>query len=191
MDKNKIDTQTVYEMFEELNKKLDKQADKPTEPTKLVQAQVDMTVINAVTEHLENVIEEVKKPNTVEHQHHCMIDIRSNWFFLSWVVLVIMIFGLFWIFANQRQTINQYKEDDLKYRYIKMKGKTNEESIYQLEQQFKYNDSIKIIRKQVEKYEELVKEQVERMERAKKENKELESLRQNIKTLKNSDIGKP
>jgi hypothetical protein len=26
MDKNKIDTQTVYEMFEELNKKLDKQA---------------------------------------------------------------------------------------------------------------------------------------------------------------------
>jgi hypothetical protein len=54
MDKNKIDTQTIYEMFEELNKKLDKQADKPTEPVKPVQAQIDMTAINAVTERLEN-----------------------------------------------------------------------------------------------------------------------------------------
>jgi hypothetical protein len=38
MDKNKIDTQTVYEMFEELNKKLDKQTDKTTEPSKPIQA---------------------------------------------------------------------------------------------------------------------------------------------------------
>ena len=79
MDKNKIDTQTVYEMFEEINKKLDKQAtDKPTEPAKPVQAQIDMTAIDTVTERLKNVIEEVKKPNTVEHQHHCTIDIHSN-----------------------------------------------------------------------------------------------------------------
>jgi hypothetical protein len=33
MDKNKIDTQTVYEMFEEVSKKLDKQIEKPVEPT--------------------------------------------------------------------------------------------------------------------------------------------------------------
>jgi hypothetical protein len=118
MDKNKIDTQTVYEMFEELSKKLDKQTNMPTEPTKPIQAQVDMTAIdNTVTGRLENVIEEIKKPSTVEHQHHYSIDIRSNWFFLSWVSLVIIILGLFWAIVNQRQTIGQYKNNELKYRY--------------------------------------------------------------------------
>jgi hypothetical protein len=37
-----------------------------------------------------------------------------------------------------------------------MQGQANEENLYWLEQQFKYGDSIKIIRKQVEKYEELL-----------------------------------
>jgi hypothetical protein len=107
-------------MFGELNKKLDKQAtDKPAEPAKPVQA---LTVIDAVTERLENVIEEVKKPNIVEHHHRYTISIASNWFFLSWVALVLIILGSFWAIGNQRQTISQYKENDLKYRYIKVQG---------------------------------------------------------------------
>ncbi|MDR0630780.1 MAG: hypothetical protein LBF70_01995 [Holosporales bacterium] len=131
-----------------------------------------------------NVIEEVKKPSTVEHRHHYTIDIRSNWFFFSWVALVVVIFGLFWAIANQRQTISQYRESDLKYRYIRMQGQTEEESIYRLEQQFQYSDSIKLIRKQVEKYEELVKEQAERIERAKQENKAVKRLQEEVKTVK-------
>jgi hypothetical protein len=145
-----------------------------------------MTVINALTERLENVIEEVKKPNTVEHHHRYTISIASNWFFFSWMALVIIILELFWAIANQRQTINQYKENDLKYRYVKMQGQANEENLYRLEQQFKYNDSIKIIRKRVEKYEELVKEQAERMERAKQDRREAERLHKNAESLKES-----
>jgi hypothetical protein len=186
MDKNKIDTQTVYEMFEELNKKLDKQTNTPTEPTKPIQAQVDMTAIDTVTGRLENVIEEIKKTSTVEHQHHYSIDIRSNWFFLSWVALVIIILGLFWAIANQRQTIGQYKNNELKYRYIRMLGKTNEENLYRLEQQFQYDDSIKIVRKQVEKYEKLVKEQAEKIERAKRDSEEAERLHKDAESLKGS-----
>jgi hypothetical protein len=181
MDKNKIDTQTVCEMFEELNKKLDKQA----ELAKPIQAQIDTAAIDAVTGRLENVIEEIKKPNIVEHQHRHTVSIASNWFFLSWVALVVIILGLFWAIANQRQTISQYRESDLKYRYIKMRGKTNEENLYRLEQQFQYDDSIKIIRKQVYRYEELVKEQAEKMERAKQDNEEMEKLKRDLKMLKN------
>jgi hypothetical protein len=189
MDKNKIDTQAVYEMFEELNKKLDRRAtDKQTELTKPIQAQIDMTAINTVTERLENVIEEVKKPNIIKHQHCHTIGIASNWFFLSWVALVIIILALFWATANQRQTISQYKDNDLKYRYVKMQGNTNEENFYRLEQQFKYSDSINTIRKQVEKYEELVKEQAERIERAKKDNEEVEKLKRDLKMLKSKNI---
>jgi hypothetical protein len=57
-----------------------------------------------------------------------------------------------------------------------------------LEQQFTYNDSIKIIRKQVEKYEELVKEQVEKLERAKRNSEEAENLERDLKKLRNSNF---
>jgi hypothetical protein len=175
-----MDISTVYEMFEKINEKLNERADNTVEP-----AQVDMTAIDILTERLENVIDEVRKPSTVKHQHHHTIDIRANWFFLSWVTLVIIILGLFWAIANQRQTISQYKESDLKYRYIKMRGETDEESIYRLEQQFQYGDSIKILRKQVEKYEELVKEQAERLERAKQNSEEAEKLNMQKEKIKN------
>ena len=174
---SKMDVSTVYEMFEEINKKLDKQSNNTVEP-----AQIDVTAINAATERLEIVIEEFRKPIKVKHQH--TIDIASNWFFFSWVVLVIIIFCLFWGIANQRQTINQYKENDLKYRYIKMQGQTNDNNLYRLEQQFKYDDSIKIIRKQVEKYEELVKEQAEKAARARQNSRKVEKLNKEIHSLR-------
>lgn len=67
-----------------------------------------------------------------------------------------------------------------------MQGQTNEESLYRLERQFQYGDSIKIICKQVEKYEELVREQTERMKRAKKNGQEVKKLEEKVKTLKNT-----
>jgi hypothetical protein len=172
---SKMDVSTVYEMFEETNKKLDKQTiNKP--------AEIDLTAVNTMTERFEDVIREVRKPAKVEHSHK--IEIASNWFFFSWVALVIIILGLFWAIANQQQTISQYKENALKYRYIRMQGQTNEDNLYRLEQQFKYNDSIKIVRKQVEKYEELVKEQVEKIERTKQENEAAKRLQEEIETVK-------
>jgi hypothetical protein len=55
-----------------------------------------------------------------------------------------------------------------------------------LEQQFKYNDSVKIVRKQVEKYEELIKEQAERMARLKYNSEEVKKLREEVDILKQS-----
>jgi hypothetical protein len=176
---NKIDTSEVFALFETINSKLDKQPNKSVEP-----AQVDMTTVNAMTERFGNLIEEVRKPTKVEYLHRHTIDIRSNWFFLSWVGLAIIILILFWLMANQRQTISQYWDNDLKYRYIRMQGQTNEESLSRLKQQFKYGDSIKIIRKQVEKYEELVREQAERIERVKRNAQEDEMLRNEAESLK-------
>jgi hypothetical protein len=177
---SKMDVSTVYEMFERINEKLGNSVNNTVEPI-----QMDMTSIDTMTERLENVIEEVKKPAKVEYQHRHTIDIRSNWFFLSWVALVIIILGLSWAIANQQQTISQYQNNDLKYRYIRMRGEINEDNLYRLERQFKYGDSSKIIRKQVEKYEELVKEQIERMERAKQNSEEAEKIEKNLEILKN------
>ena len=167
---SKMDVSTVYEMFEEINKKLDKQPSNTVEPT-----QVDMTAVNILTERLENVIEEIRKPVKVEQLHRYTIDIVSNWVFLSLVVMALVILGLSYIVGEQRRSISLYKENDLKYRYVKMQGQTNDENLYRLERQFQYGDSINIIRKQVEKYEELVKERAEKLERI-KENKEQNTM---------------
>ncbi|GHT59526.1 hypothetical protein AGMMS50239_06380 [Bacteroidia bacterium] len=176
MSNSKIDTSEVFVLFETINSKLDKQPNK--------QVEVDLSAISTITERFEDVIAEVRKPTKVEHHYRHTIDMRSNWFFLSWVGLAIIILILFWLMANQRQTISQYRDNDLKYRYIKMYGQTNEEGVYRLERQFKYNDSIKIIRKQVEKYEELVKEQAERLERAKQNTQDAEILKDKVESLK-------
>jgi hypothetical protein len=68
-----------------------------------------------------------------------------------------------------------------------MQGQTNEENLCRLERQFQYGDSMKIIRKQVEKYEELVREQAEKIERAKRNSEEAEILRNQAETLKTKD----
>jgi hypothetical protein len=143
-----------------------------------------MTTVNAVAKRLKNVIEEVRKPAKVEHQHRHTIDIGSSKVFLSLVIMVLAIFGLSYVVGEQRRSISQYRDNDLKYRYVKMQGKTNEKNLYRLERQFGYGDSIKIIRKQVEKYEELVKEQAEKMERARQNSEEMERLRKEAETVK-------
>jgi len=181
---DKIDSSAVYELFETINKKLDKQEKKQTDSVKV---DIDVSPIDAATERFVKAAAEANKPSIVEHQHRHKIDfdVQSNWFFFSWVALFFIIGALFWVLADQRKTINDYKDNDLKYRYVKMIGQTNEDSFIRLEHQFQYGDSIKIIRKQVEKYEELVKEQAERLERMKNDYKDTEKLRNQTETVKN------
>jgi hypothetical protein len=181
MSTNKIDVSTVCEMFEKLSDKLDKQTITGKQEELI---QVDLTAVNVMTERFKDVIREVRKPVKVEHHHK--IEIASNWVFLSLMGMGLMILGLSYFIGNQRQTISRYRDNDLKYRYIKTQRQTNEENLYRLEQQFKYNDSVKIIRKQVEKYEELAKEQVERIERAKQNHEEAEKLHKQKESIRNA-----
>ncbi|MDR0384477.1 MAG: hypothetical protein LBH60_00190 [Prevotellaceae bacterium] len=180
MSPNKIDVSTVCEMFEKISEKLDKQTtDKSVEPV-----QVDLVTINAMTERFEDIIKEVRKPIKVEHHHK--IGIASNWVFLSLVGMGLMILGLSYFIGNQRQTISRYKDNDLKYRYIKMQGQTNDENLYRLEKMFEYQDSIFLIRKQVGKYERLVKEQAEKLERANRDKEEAERLHKQKENIKSA-----
>jgi hypothetical protein len=100
------------------------------------------------------------------------------------VAMAIVILILSFVIRIQKETTSQYKNNDLKYRYIKMQGKINEEGLYRLERQFEYKDSIVIVRKQVEKYERLVKEQAEKIERAKLSAKEMEELQKEVEDVK-------
>ncbi|MDR2407130.1 MAG: hypothetical protein LBE13_03330, partial [Bacteroidales bacterium] len=117
-------------------------------------------------------------------EHHHKIGIASNWVFLSLVGMGLMILGLSYFIGSQRQTINQHKDNDLKYRYIKMQGHTDEEGLYRLEQQFKYDDRIKIIRKHVERYEELVQKHAERLEKTKRDGESADRLQRDVESMK-------
>ena len=182
---SKMDTSAVFEMFETIKELIIKQPQKQTEKqAEPVKADIDTSVLDAITARIEVAVEEMQKPTIIENRHRHTIDIGSSKVFLSLVFMALIILGLSYFVGEQRRSISQYKENDLKYRYIKMQGQTNEENLYRLEQQFQYRDSIKVIRKQVEKYEELVKEQAERMERAKRENKEVELLKKEAENLK-------
>jgi hypothetical protein len=182
MSTDKMNTSEVFEMFETINNKLDKrQTDKSADPTQIDLATV--TAINTMTERFEIIIAEVRKPVKVEHRH--TIDIGSSKVFLSLVVMILTILGLSYAIGEQRRSISQYRDNDLKYRYIKMQGQTNEENIYRLEDTFEYRDSVILIRKQVAKYEKLLHEQAERMARARKETNEVESIEKNMNMLKN------
>ncbi|MGM0407822.1 MAG: hypothetical protein ACQERU_07545, partial [Bacteroidota bacterium] len=66
------------------------------------------------------------------------------------------------------------RDNDLKYRYIKMEGKASSRDLLRLETIFSYDrnrDSISVIREKVEVYERLVKEQAEKSEQEKLDSK--------------------
>ncbi|KAA6336514.1 hypothetical protein EZS27_015330 [termite gut metagenome] len=183
MSTDKMNSAYVSEMFEEI-KELAKQIKNKLMETKPVpeSAPIDVTAVNALTERLETVIEESRKSTKHEHRH--IIEIGSSKVFLSMVVMVLTILGLSYAIGEQRETISQYKNNDLKYRYIKIHGQATEQNLYQLERWFEYPDSIKIIRKNVEKYEQLVREQAEKIERTKQNAAEVEQLQKEVETIK-------
>jgi hypothetical protein len=187
MGTEKMDSSTVYSMFEEIKEAL-KQG-KESKPTVAAQPQppptIDLSALATVSdlaEQLNEAVETARKP--LKHEHRHVIDITSSRVFLSLIGLLLAVIGLAYFIGEQRETISQYRANDLKYRYVKMRGKADEESIYRLERQFRHGDSIKIIRIQVEQYEELVLKQAERIERAKANDKEMNELQRKVESVK-------
>lgn len=81
----------------------------------------------------------------------------------------------------------QLSDNDIKYRYIKMYGKICSENLLKLEGVFRYNrdkKEVAVIRKQVEKYEQLVKEQAEKMEQARMSDFETNKLKKEREKMK-------
>ena len=107
-------------------------------------------------------------PNMVIRKEHVFIvDFRRSKTAITIITMALVILlswgGNVWQLRNN----NQLKDNDLKYRYIKMKGKAGSQDLFRLETTFTYDrnrDSISVIREQVETYEGLVKKQVEEIE---------------------------
>ncbi|MDL2224061.1 hypothetical protein LJB92_01970 [Bacteroidales bacterium OttesenSCG-928-M06] len=178
-----IEINEVYTLFEEIKKLIKKGNDNT--PT-VIQPEIelpDLSVINELTDKLQETIEEVRKPVRTECHH--TFSIASNKIFFSvigiGVALLVCMFAIYY----QREEIASYKDNDLKYRYVKMQGTITPDGIGYLEIVFDYKrDSVRVIRKQVEKYEKAILEEAKRLEQARLKEQESERLRREAENLK-------
>lgn len=131
-------------------------------------------------------MDEVKvKHNIDEKRHSFALYTKESWILLS-IIVFLMAAGVSAVYHLSRPNV-QRDDNDLKYRYIKMKGDASAEQIATLEDIFELNrntEAIEQMRKDVETYEEAVRKQVALAEQARlKEQaaKEQESKAKSIK----------
>ena len=138
--------------------------------------------VKALVQKLKTTIED-----GVHNFKHHRIGFETPFVFWTIVIETMLILGLFtWIIISEKPNQDRI-DNDLKYRYIKMKGDASAEQIATLEDIFELNrnaEAIEQMREDVETYEEAVRKQAALAEQARlKEQaaKEQESKAKSIK----------
>lgn len=165
-----VNTRTSTEVLNSLNELKANQEQKTDEVKSLVQK-------------LKTTIEE-----GVHNFKHHRIGFETPFVFWTIVIETAMILGLFtWIIISEKP--NQREEDnDLKYRYIKMKGDVSAEQIATLEDIFELNRNNEVInqmREDVETYEEAVRKQAALAEQARLKELAAKEQESKAKSIKN------
>lgn len=162
--------------------------------------QVDFTKFELLTKQLENnikatssymermeyVLDESHKP--IISQRKITIDIvaKEAVFIFIAMALLISLMGSALYFASRP---NYDRDDnDLKYRYIKMKGDTAPECIDELEDIFEINRNntrIRQIKKDIERYEQAIKKRAAIEEQIQMKAIETEKLNKQLNSIKN------
>ncbi len=188
-----MDTGKVYTMFEEIKENqakqltaIEKLQSQPV-PTLMESAPAlapeDGEKIETLTTKLDTVSEKLDRPL----KHHHTIDFMSNWALIALVMVVGALIASLSIIDNQRNTLAEFRDNDLKYRYIQMRGEAAPADIERLRDVFDWNrnpDSIRLIRQQVERYEQLIQQQAENEARAKLNDEQAKQLKQEAETVK-------
>ena len=216
MGTSKIDSSTVFALFEELKQKIDELGKggvlngqvcpNPEEFTVLINdlhylvnqkqftpeqikelqknlAQVSAYSLSKANDNLTKVLNELKaiiipisqrngqlqtpQNYVIRREHVFTVDFRNSK--AATTIIAMALFILISLGGNVWQIYRntQLRDNDLKYRYIKMHGKASPQNLLRLETIFTYTrnrDSVTVIRNQVETYEQMVKEQAERIE---------------------------
>ncbi len=151
--------------------------------TVMMQSSIDQTADNIA--QLKEAIEEARKP--VIRDRRITIDIVSKEAVFIFIGMVIIITGLSaWLYFATRPNYDRI-DNDLKYRYIKMKGEATPQRISELEDLFEINrDNAKIrqMSKDVEDYERAVKEKATLDEQARLRQQEAEKLNHEAEIIK-------
>lgn len=131
-------------------------------------------------------IPEELPPRMVQHRVSFSLDATRNfWLFMSmFVVIVVLSVGLY---LKWRPDRGRY-DNDLKYRYVLMKGEASSKRLSELEELFETERDqrrIDSMRSDVEKYEKLVRRRAALDEQARLKAQEAEQLKRDAAKLKN------
>ena len=135
--------------------------------------------INLENQHMHTLIEQVgqavealKRPGALpvqEHRHTYTLDIKSSKTFLTMFVMLGGIFLQAAFIYRISENNRLLAVNDLKYRYVKMRGEIGEKELTELETVFwdeQYRAIRDTVRNQVERYEEAVRRRAEQLEQA-------------------------
>ena len=145
---------------------------------------------HTLIEQVGQAVEAAAKPENLplqEHRHTYTLDLKSSKTFLT---MFIMLGGIFLQAAfiyrisenNRLLAVN-----DLKYRYVKMRGEIEEKGLAELETVFRdeqYRNLRDTVRNQVERYEEAVRRRAERLEQATVKERKAYELLQDAEQLR-------
>jgi len=145
---------------------------------------------HTLIEQMGQAVEAAAKPENrpvQEHRHTYTLDISSSKTFLTMFVMMVCIFlqGAFIYRISENNRL--LAVNDLKYRYVKMRGKIGEKELTELETVFwdeQYTAIRDTVRNQVERYEEAVRRQAERLERATVKERKAKRLLDDVKRLR-------
>ena len=127
---------------------------------------------HTLIEQVRQAVEAAVKPENLpvrEHRHTYTLDISSSKTFLTMFVMLGCIFlqGAFIYRISENNRL--LAANDLKYRYMKMRGEIKEKELMELETIFRDEQHTAIrdtVRNQVERYKEAVRRRAEQLERA-------------------------
>ena len=186
-----MENNAILEMLieqKELIKSLDKKIATQQTPTQQLNIdkveQLTNQIQTSITK-IDDVIEQAHQP--VIKQHKFTVDIISRGTVLIFIGMVVIISALSAGLYIAQQPNYSRIDNDLKYRYIKMKGSATLKQISELETTFELNrDNAKIrqMHKDVERYEEIVHKRAIAIEQARLKMQEVDQLENNVNKLK-------
>ena len=127
---------------------------------------------HTLIEQVGQAVEAAAKPENLpvqEHRHTYTLDIKSSKTFLTMFAMLGCIFLQAAFIYRISENNRLLAANDLKYRYVKMRGKIGEKELTELETVFwdeQYTAIRDTVRNQVERYEEAVRRRAEQLERA-------------------------
>ena len=127
---------------------------------------------HTLIEQVGQAVEALKRPGALpvqEHRHTYTLDLKSSKTFLTMFAMLGCIFLQIAVIYQIARSNQQLAANDLKYRYVKMRGEIKEKELMELETIFRDEQHTAIrdtVRNQVERYEEGVRRRAEQLEQA-------------------------
>lgn len=145
---------------------------------------------HTLIEQVGKAVEAAAKPENLplqEHRHTYTLDIKFSKTALVIFVMAVIIVLLIGFIYRVSVSNQQLAENDLKYRYVKMRGEIKEKELTELEMVFRDEQHTAIrdtVRNQVERYEEAVRWRAEQLERATIKERKAKKLLDEVKKLR-------